>query len=249
MRRGGSAYDGHPVAGDLDQPELGDVARDRRLGRAEAALAERGGELLLGADRALLDQVADRPLAELLHDLHRGPPLAPGEPDDEDDRRDDDAVDHEDVERARPQVAEHEAIASSPDTNAATSPTTSGPTATVDAGLARRELARLEQGRAGRDRRRHEEAKRAAASRSRPANRPAEIEMPERLMPGISASAWATPIPNATGKVTSSTPFVRGPNRSASHRIAAPIDERDRDERTSRWPRRRRRPDLLDRRR
>ena len=62
---------GGPLAGDLDQPELGDVAGDRRLGRPEAPLAEARGELLLGPDRPLVDEVADRPLAELLHHLHR----------------------------------------------------------------------------------------------------------------------------------------------------------------------------------
>ena len=53
-----------PLAAGLDQAQLGDVAADRRLGRPEAALAERGGELLLRPDRPLGDQVADRPLAE-----------------------------------------------------------------------------------------------------------------------------------------------------------------------------------------
>ena len=62
-----------PLAADLDEPELGDVAADRRLGRPEATLAQGRGKLLLGPDRALLEQVADRPLAELLHDLHVGP--------------------------------------------------------------------------------------------------------------------------------------------------------------------------------
>ena len=37
-------------------------------------------------------------------------------------------------------------------------------------------------------------AKRAAASRFRPRNRPAAMVMPERLMPGNRASAWATPM-------------------------------------------------------
>ena len=36
--------------------------------------------------------------------------------------------------------------------------------------------------------------KRAADSRSSPANSPAEIEIPDRLIPGTSASAWAPPI-------------------------------------------------------
>ena len=74
-----------PLAAGLDEPELRDVAADRRLGRPEAALAERGGQLLLGPDRALVDEVADRPLAELLHDLHGAAGL-PLEEDDEDDR-------------------------------------------------------------------------------------------------------------------------------------------------------------------
>ena len=53
--------------------------------------------------------------------------------------------------------------------------------------------------------------KRAAASRPRPAKRAAEIEIPDRLMPGISASAWAAPMPTANGNVTSSTPLVSDP--------------------------------------
>ena len=52
-----------PVAGDLDQPEFCDVARDGRLGGPKAALTKGGGQLLLGADRALGDQVPDRALA------------------------------------------------------------------------------------------------------------------------------------------------------------------------------------------
>ena len=39
------------VAGDLDEPELGDVAADRRLGDGEAAPRQALGELLLAADR------------------------------------------------------------------------------------------------------------------------------------------------------------------------------------------------------
>src|SRR6188474_278892 len=61
----------------LDQPELGHVAADRRLGRPEAALAERRCQLLLGPDLALVDEVADGPLAELLHDLHGATGLSP----------------------------------------------------------------------------------------------------------------------------------------------------------------------------
>ena len=49
-------------------------------------------------------------------------------------------------------------------------------------------------------------------------------------MPGTRASAWAAPIPMAIGNVTSSTPLVRPPQRSASHRMTRADDERDRDE-------------------
>ena len=69
--RGGRAYAVRPVAGDLDEAQLGDVAGDRRLGRPEPALAQGGGQLLLGPDGPLADEVADRPLAGLLHDFHR----------------------------------------------------------------------------------------------------------------------------------------------------------------------------------
>ena len=50
-------------AGRLDQPELGDVARDRRLGHREALRAEGVDDLALAADRSRRDQLADRPLA------------------------------------------------------------------------------------------------------------------------------------------------------------------------------------------
>ncbi len=63
---------------------------------------------------------------------------------------------------------------------------------------------------------------RAADSRSRPANRAAEMEIPDRLMPGMSAKAWAVPSPTASGNVTSPTRRVWGPQRSATHMIAAP---------------------------
>ena len=53
-------------AGRLDQAELGDVARDGRLGDLEALRAQRIDDLALAADRARHDEVADRPLALLL---------------------------------------------------------------------------------------------------------------------------------------------------------------------------------------
>ena len=59
------------LAADLDEPELGDVAADGRLGRAESALPKRRGELELRPYQPLRDEVADGPLTELLHDLHR----------------------------------------------------------------------------------------------------------------------------------------------------------------------------------
>jgi len=48
---------------DLDEPELGDVTADRRLGHREAALDEALGKLLLAGDRLEDDDFADRPLA------------------------------------------------------------------------------------------------------------------------------------------------------------------------------------------
>ena len=134
-----------PLARDLDQPELGDVAADRGLGRAESTLAQRGGQLLLGADRPLVDQVADRPLAELLHDLHVRAAALARQPDDEDDRREHEPVPDEDVERARPQVAQHEMDRRQPRT-AAPRPSRRAAerAATGDAGFAGQELASLE---------------------------------------------------------------------------------------------------------
>jgi cystathionine beta-lyase/cystathionine gamma-synthase len=61
---------GLAFAAALAEAQLLHIAADRRLGRLEAALTERSRELLLRPNRALLHEVADRPLAELLHDLH-----------------------------------------------------------------------------------------------------------------------------------------------------------------------------------
>ena len=47
---------GTPSRATLDQPQLGDVAADRRLGGPEAPLAQRRRELLLGPDRPLLER-------------------------------------------------------------------------------------------------------------------------------------------------------------------------------------------------
>ena len=69
--------------------------------------------------------------------------------------------------------------------------------------------------------------KRAAASRSRPANRPAEMEIPDRLMPGIRASAWAAPMPIAIGNVTSSMPPVRATEPVSQPQDHAADDEGD----------------------
>src|SRR4051794_1746129 len=60
-----------PLAAGLHEPQLRDIAADRRLGRPESSFPERGCQLLLRPDRALVDEVADCPLAGLLHDLHR----------------------------------------------------------------------------------------------------------------------------------------------------------------------------------
>ena len=50
-------------AGRLDQAELGDVARDRRLGHLEALRAEGVDDLALAADRPRRDELADGALA------------------------------------------------------------------------------------------------------------------------------------------------------------------------------------------
>ena len=65
---------GRALARHLDEAEFGDVAADGRLGRAEATVTEGGGQLLLGPQRTLVDEVADRSLPELLHDFHRSRP-------------------------------------------------------------------------------------------------------------------------------------------------------------------------------
>src|SRR5438876_11645546 len=44
---------------DLDEPELGDVTRDRRLDGLVPGVAQRVGELGLGRDRTLADQPED----------------------------------------------------------------------------------------------------------------------------------------------------------------------------------------------
>ena len=70
---------------------------------------------------------------------------------------------------------------------------------------------------------------RAAASRSRPRNRPVAIVMPERLMPGNRARAWATPM---TPRLARHRLEARGrvPQRSASQSSAAPTASEHRDQ-------------------
>ena len=85
MVRGMAAEDlGEPISVPVGEPtlgrvlnvvgkpvdQLGDVPADRRLRGLEATLTERGRQLLLGADGALLDEVTHRLLAQLLHHLH-----------------------------------------------------------------------------------------------------------------------------------------------------------------------------------
>ena len=67
--------------------------------------------------------------------------------------------------------------------------------------------------------------KRAADSRSSPANSPAEIEIPDRLIPGTRASAWATPIANALRERQVDREQPARTLRSASHRMRAADDE------------------------
>ena len=64
--------------------------------------------------------------------------------------------------------------------------------------------------------------KRAAASRLSPSNRPAAMLTPDRLIPGKRARTWAMPIASAPRKVIDSISRTFVPQRSASHRIAAP---------------------------
>ena len=65
---------------------------------------------------------------------------------------------------------------------------------------------------------------RAADSRVSPTNRPVEIEIPERLIPGMSASAWAQPMISARREGEAvDRPRSLAPRRSASHMIAAPM--------------------------
>src|SRR5262245_13145146 len=56
------------VTGALDQSELLDVARDRRLGRREAALAQTATQRLLAVESLAIDEFGDNGLAARLHD-------------------------------------------------------------------------------------------------------------------------------------------------------------------------------------
>jgi hypothetical protein len=56
-----------------------------------------------------------------------------------------------------------------------------------------------------------------AAWRDKPRNRPAVIVMPDREVPGTSASTCARPINNAIGKVTACSSAIFFRRRSASH--------------------------------
>ncbi len=55
------------VARALDQPELLDVARDRRLRRVEAALAQAAAQLLLAVERLAVDEFEDDGLPACFH--------------------------------------------------------------------------------------------------------------------------------------------------------------------------------------
>ena len=54
------------VAGALHQPQIGDVARDRRLRGVEAALAQTAAQLLLAVQRLAVDELQDERLAACL---------------------------------------------------------------------------------------------------------------------------------------------------------------------------------------
>ena len=59
--------------------------------------------------------------------------------------------------------------------------------------------------------------KRAEASRLNPIISPAVMVMPEREVPGISASAWATPMNSTSFQVRPCSSRARRPRRSAYH--------------------------------
>ena len=58
--------------------------------------------------------------------------------------------------------------------------------------------------------------KRAASSRRKPMKRAAVIVMPERDVPGMSATACARPMTSAEGSRMSSIALMRGPTTSAT---------------------------------
>ena len=71
---------------------------------------------------------------------------------------------------------------------------------------------------------------RAAASRVRPAKRPALMLIPERLIPGTRATAWAQPIPKAAPKPRPSSSFVAPPEPVGRPEDARADHERERHE-------------------
>ena len=73
----------------------------------------------------------------------------------------------------------------------------------------------------------------AAAGRSSPISMPPTIVAPDRDTPGISASVWQTPMPNAwpIGVSSTSRTSARGRNRSTTSMTMPPSDERDGDHR------------------
>ena len=60
------------VAGALDQAEIRDVARNRRLRGVEAALAQTAAQLLLAVERLAVDEFENQRLAACLHQLSPG---------------------------------------------------------------------------------------------------------------------------------------------------------------------------------
>ena len=214
-----------PLAVDLDQAELGDVAADRRLGRLEAALAEGGGELLLGPDGALARRGPGSPAggaASSPPSAHRS--ARQREDADDDDRREDEPVDR----RRSPACwsAGSAAGRRSPRSpRRARRPSRRGAgRAGRGAGLAADELDRLVRAGRRRDRGRHQEAeprRRLPVQPDEQAGRDADPGAADardererlgaadrRARAGTSSRRWSRSF---------------APWRSASHRIAAPM--------------------------
>ena len=117
---------------------------------------------------------------------------------DEDEGGHDQALNDEDEVGVGSEKRSRTVIAIRPETSAAADADHERPELDRHAGIAGEQLADLGPDRAGDDRGRHEEAEPGRGLAGQ-AGEQAGIEMPDRLMPGTSANAWATPMPTARG--------------------------------------------------